>query len=68
MMDRGICPTVVVFTAMIDKLFKEGKVTEAQKLFDLMLSAGVKPNVVSYNTMIHGYFLAGKLDCWNEWS
>jgi pentatricopeptide repeat protein len=61
MMDRGI-PPVAVFNTMIDKLFKEGKVTEAQKLFDLMSRAGVKPDVISYNTMVHGYFLAGKLD------
>jgi pentatricopeptide repeat protein len=44
------------------KLFKEGKVTEARKLFDLMPLAGVKPDIVTYSTMIHGYVLVGEVD------
>jgi pentatricopeptide repeat protein len=46
MLDRGIRPNVV-FCAMMHNLRKEGRIMEAQKLFDLMPYSGAKPDDIS---------------------
>ena len=35
---------------------------EAQRLIDLMERVGVRPNVISYTTLIGGHCLAGRTD------
>jgi pentatricopeptide repeat protein len=47
MLDRGIRPDAHVFCAMMHNLHKEGRVMEAQKIFDLMARSGAKPDDVS---------------------
>jgi pentatricopeptide repeat protein len=46
MLDRGIHPNVI-FCAMMHNLPKEGRIMEAQKLFDLMAYSGTKPDDIS---------------------
>jgi pentatricopeptide repeat protein len=64
LVERGICPYAGVFhvNVVIDNLCKDGRIMEAQNLFDRMVSAGAKHDVVSYNVLIHGYCLAGDMD------
>ena len=35
---------------------------ESQDMFDLMVHVGVKPNVHTYATLMHGYFFVRKMD------
>ena len=35
---------------------------EAQRLIDSMVCMGVKPDVISYTTLIDGHCLAGRMD------
>ena len=35
---------------------------EAQRLIDLMVRVGVRPNVISYNTLVDGHCLTGRID------
>jgi leucine-rich PPR motif-containing protein len=35
---------------------------EARRLIDSMVCVGLRPNVISYNTLIHGHCLTGRVD------
>ncbi|KAD6452985.1 hypothetical protein E3N88_07690 [Mikania micrantha] len=60
-----ISPTVHTFSVLVDAFCKEGKVNEAEAVMDVMVAReevvhmfheitrkGMKPNIVTYNTMI----------------
>ena len=54
MMGRGICLNVVTFNTWIDALCKEGMITEAHKLLDVMTQSGVEPEVITHTTLMDG--------------
>ena len=62
MSQRGLQPDVVTFTAMINGLCKEGKMEEANGLFELMNQGGLQPDVVTFTTLISGLFKVGKME------
>ena len=47
--------TIVMYTTIIDRLCKEGLVTEVGSLFSKMTSLGILADFVSYNSLIHGF-------------
>uniref|UniRef100_A0A0E0EZG4 NADPH-protochlorophyllide oxidoreductase n=1 Tax=Oryza meridionalis TaxID=40149 RepID=A0A0E0EZG4_9ORYZ len=51
MLDRGICLDTIFFNSIIDSHCKEGRVIESEKLFDLMVRIGVKPDIITYSKM-----------------
>ncbi|XP_047057058.1 protein Rf1, mitochondrial-like [Lolium rigidum] len=62
MMEKSIgCPGVVFFNSIMNNLCKEGRVTDAQDIFDFMKHIGEKPNVITFNSLIDGYCLVGKM-------
>ena len=54
-------PDVYTFNKLVDTRCKEGMLTEAKEVFDMMIQRGIEPNVVSYNSLIDGYCLQNKL-------
>ncbi|XP_024518665.1 pentatricopeptide repeat-containing protein At1g62670, mitochondrial [Selaginella moellendorffii] len=60
----GCVPDVVLLTALISGHLKEGRVDDASRLFERMLSGGQrwsKPNLRTFNIMIHGLCKANKV-------
>ena len=55
-------PDVYTFNKLVDTRCKEGMLTEAKEVFDMMIQRGIEPNVVSYNSLIDGYSLQNKLN------
>ncbi|KAL4571250.1 hypothetical protein LXL04_018007 [Taraxacum kok-saghyz] len=47
---------------MVNLLCKEGKLKKAKDFITTMESLGLKPNVVTYNTIINGYCIKNNLD------
>ncbi|XP_018478989.2 LOW QUALITY PROTEIN: pentatricopeptide repeat-containing protein At5g41170, mitochondrial [Raphanus sativus] len=73
MMRRRINPDVIAFNALIDGFVKERKLLEARELYSemirisvaphvFMVSRGVSPSIRTYNVLLHGLCLNGKLD------
>ncbi|XP_057780947.1 putative pentatricopeptide repeat-containing protein At1g12700, mitochondrial [Salvia miltiorrhiza] len=61
--EKGICkPNVYAYSAVIDSLFKEGKVDDALQLFSSLGDKGISPNVVTYNSMIEGFCNLRRMD------
>lgn len=56
MLKKGVQPNTYSFNIIIDSLCKGGKYRKAKCVFD---SGGFVPDVVTYNILIHGMFLAG---------
>lgn len=61
-LDAGFPLNVYVFNILMNKFFKEGKICDAQKVFDEITKRSLKPSVVSFNTLINGYCKVGNLD------
>ncbi|KAL1214245.1 putative pentatricopeptide repeat-containing protein [Cardamine amara subsp. amara] len=53
---------VYVFNILMNKFCKEGKLCDAQNVFDEITKRSLRPSVVSFNTLINGYCKAGNLD------
>ena len=50
-------PDVQTFSILVDTRCKEGMLTEAKEVFDVMIQRGIDPNIVTYNSLIDGYCL-----------
>lgn len=51
---------------MIDWLCKGGKINEANGLLELMIQRGLNPDTFTYNALIDGYCVAGRIDAARE--
>ncbi|XP_057550475.1 putative pentatricopeptide repeat-containing protein At1g12700, mitochondrial [Amaranthus tricolor] len=47
-------PGIVIYSTIIDSLYKDGLINEAVNLFSEMQVKGIRPNVVTYNILIRG--------------
>nr|XP_020181454.1 protein Rf1, mitochondrial-like [Aegilops tauschii subsp. strangulata] len=63
MINRGIPPPdIVFFNSVINSLCKEGRVTDAQDIFDLVIYFGERPDIFTFNSLIDGYCLVGEME------
>ncbi|KAH1086219.1 hypothetical protein AAZX31_07G096900 [Glycine max] len=60
-------PDVVMYNTIIDCLCKHKLVPEACDLFSEMSVKGVSADVVTYNTLIYGFCIVGKLGSLMKW-
>lgn len=58
-----LCFPQVTFGTLINGHIVSGKMTQANRVFQEMLDAGVKPNIVIFNTMLKGF--SSKI--WANW-
>lgn len=54
MVSGGIAFDVVVFTALIDGLFKSGKFREVEDMFNSLLESNGLPSIITYSALIDG--------------
>ncbi|KAG4179789.1 hypothetical protein ERO13_A10G126675v2, partial [Gossypium hirsutum] len=54
--NKGISPNVFIVNALISALCKDGKIQEAISVFDLMTQRGIRPDVITYTTLIHAFY------------
>ncbi|KAG0530399.1 hypothetical protein BDA96_05G182900 [Sorghum bicolor] len=47
---------------VLQMMNKVGKMENALRVFDVMVSAGIQPNVVVYGTLVNGYCKVGRID------
>uniref|UniRef100_A0A0E0M9D7 Pentacotripeptide-repeat region of PRORP domain-containing protein n=1 Tax=Oryza punctata TaxID=4537 RepID=A0A0E0M9D7_ORYPU len=59
MCSDGIEPDAVTYILLMDYLCKNGRCTEARKIFDSMVKRGLKPDVTTYGTLLSGYASKG---------
>ncbi|KAF5934071.1 hypothetical protein HYC85_030242 [Camellia sinensis] len=59
---RGVVPDVVTYSAVMDGYCLCGQVGEARKMFDIMVSRGCGLNVFTYNILINGYCKIKNID------
>ena len=53
-MEQGNCQAnVVAYNTIIDSLCKDRQLTEALNIFSEMITKGISPTVVTYNSIIH---------------
>nr|AYM00875.1 pentatricopeptide repeat protein [Salvia miltiorrhiza] len=50
-----------IVTKCIDRIFAR-KMDEAVRIFQLAVNSGIKPNIVSYNSLMNGYCKKGQVD------
>ncbi|RHN52657.1 putative pentatricopeptide [Medicago truncatula] len=53
-------PNVLMYTTIIDSLCKDKLVIDAYDLYSEMIKK-ISPDVVTYNTLVHGFCIAGQL-------
>ncbi len=61
MIDCEISPDIYTYNAQIDSLCNEEKILEAFSLFELMISNGIKPTIVTFSSLIFGLCKSGAL-------
>jgi len=61
-LDCGYPSKVCNFNILMHSLCKEGKMKEAQLIFDQIGKWGLRPSAVSFNTLINGYCKLGNLE------
>ncbi|KAF6163180.1 hypothetical protein GIB67_025044 [Kingdonia uniflora] len=61
MKENGIEPSLFTYNFLLDGLVNSMFVESAERVFEVMQCGKVRPDVVSYNTMIKGYSKTGKL-------
>ena len=54
MLDKGFFPNSIIYTSLIDGLFKQGNMIAAFKLGEEMIKKGFMFDVVTYNVFING--------------
>ncbi|TYG98864.1 hypothetical protein ES288_A10G150900v1 [Gossypium darwinii] len=54
--NKGISPNGFFVNALISALCKDGKIQEAISVFDLMTQRGIRPDVITYTTLIHAFY------------
>ena len=54
MEQRKVMPDVQTFSILVDTLCKEGMLTEAREVFDVMIQRGIDPDIFTYNSLIDG--------------
>jgi len=72
---QGVRPNVVTYNTVLSRYVKEGKFSQALKLFEEMKSKSmgdeeeeggeqesIKPNLLTYSTLIHGFGKKGEMD------
>jgi pentatricopeptide repeat protein len=52
---KDINPSVYTLNILVDALCKEGKVKDAKNVIAGMMKEGVRPNVVTYTSLMDGY-------------
>ena len=50
------------FNILVDTLCKEGMLSEAKKVFEVIIQRGIDPSQVTYNSLIDGYCLQNQMD------
>ncbi|KAL6195149.1 hypothetical protein ACLB2K_030770 [Fragaria x ananassa] len=61
MASQGIFPDVVTYNVLVDTLFKEGKVVDAETVVETMIEKHIEPDTITYNSLMGGYCLRGKM-------
>ncbi|XP_059460284.1 pentatricopeptide repeat-containing protein At3g22470, mitochondrial-like [Corylus avellana] len=61
-MTTKIMLDLYTFSILVDTLGKEGKLTEAEEVFNVMIQRGVKPDTITYSSLINAYCLQNKMD------
>ncbi|KAL6848543.1 hypothetical protein ACP4OV_021837 [Aristida adscensionis] len=59
-------PNVVTYTTMIKAYFAKRLANEALAVFKMMVSDGVQPNRITYNTLVQGFCEAGRMELVKE--
>ena len=62
MVHNNIKPNLYTYKILIDAICKEGRIMEALHMFDMMMERGNRPDAVTYNALMDGYFLIHKVD------
>ncbi|KAK7310348.1 hypothetical protein RJT34_07809 [Clitoria ternatea] len=66
MKEKGIKPTIHVYTSLIVHFFQEKRVGKAVEIFEEMQQSGYEPTIVTYSALIRGYMNVGRpIDAWN---
>ena len=60
MREEGISPTTPIYTTMIDSMYKQKKIEEAETLWKQMVESGCKPDQATYNMKAMNHGLNGK--------
>ncbi|XP_020272549.1 protein Rf1, mitochondrial-like [Asparagus officinalis] len=62
MVDHGLGQVANTFNKLIGPRCKQGNTSEANKLLNVMVESGVKPDTFIYNILLNGYFKEGHFD------
>jgi pentatricopeptide repeat protein len=62
MIEDGIDPNVVTYTAMFNAYSKDGNLKKAEDVMNRMRKEGIKPKVDTYNTIISAFAKIGRMD------
>ncbi|KFK42358.1 hypothetical protein AALP_AA2G245700 [Arabis alpina] len=62
MLKCNCSPNGYTFGILMDGLFKKGRMSDAQKMFDDMTSRGISPNRVTYTILISGLCQRGSVE------
>ncbi|GJN06845.1 hypothetical protein PR202_ga24614 [Eleusine coracana subsp. coracana] len=61
MFDRGLMPCVVTCTAVVNAHCREGRMSDAVRVFEAMKLKGCEPYVWTYNATVQGFCNKGKV-------
>ncbi|XP_024036368.1 pentatricopeptide repeat-containing protein At1g62680, mitochondrial [Citrus clementina] len=56
---NGICPDVIVYSSLINRLCSFNRLKEAVEYSDKMVARGISAELVNYNSLIHGFCRMG---------
>ncbi|XWS58963.1 hypothetical protein CRYUN_Cryun08bG0079300 [Craigia yunnanensis] len=62
MESKNLKPNAVTYNILVDGLCKEGKISEALAVVEMMSHRGLQPNVITYSELINGYRLRNEMD------